>query len=68
MYYIVSVKGSEGDYDVYLSGESEITSGGLWRGVLLKKNGTGDMVKTEKHVIIRDWVMAEIVEEKKEEL
>ena len=68
MYYIVSVKGSEGDYDVFLSGESEIIPGGLWRGVLLKKNGAGDMVKTEKHVIIRDWVMAEIIEEKKEGL
>ena len=66
MYYIVSVKGSEGDYDVYLSGESEIILGGLWRGVLLKKNCGGDMVKTEKHVIIRDWAMAEIIEEKEE--
>ena len=65
MYYIVSVKASEGDYDVYLSGESEIIPGGLWRGVLLKKNGAGDMVKTEMNVIIREWVMAEIIEEKK---
>lgn len=68
MYYIVSVKASEGDYDVYLSGESEIIPGGLWRGVLLKKNGAGDMVKTEMNVIIREWVMAEIIEEKKEGL
>ena len=66
MYYIVSVKGSEGDYDVYRSGESEIILGGLWRGVLLKKNRAGDMVKTEIHMIIRDWVMAEIIEEKEE--
>ena len=68
MYYKVRIDGGAEDYHIYLSGKSEITPGGLLIGVLLKKNGAGDMVKTEKHVIIRDWVMAEIVEEKKEEL
>ena len=67
MYYRATLHGGEDElFDICLSGDSEITPAGFLKGQIVKKNGAGDYVKTGRQVIVRDWVMLEIFEEKKE--
>ena len=63
MYYQVSVHGDS--WYMYLDGESQITSDGMLRGEIIKKNTAGDWIKTGRKVVIRDWIMYEIIDEPK---
>jgi hypothetical protein len=66
MHYQVTISGN--DFYIYLDGESQITSDGMLKGEIIKKNTAGDYIKTGRKVIIKDWVMLEVIGETKEGL
>ena len=60
MHYEVTMPGRMA-WQIYLDGESMITPDNLIKGMVIKKNTAGDFVKTGRKVIIRDWLMVEII-------
>ena len=60
MHYEVTMPGQM-LWHIYLDAESLITPDNLIKGIVIKKNTAGDFVKTGRKIIIRDWLMVEII-------
>jgi hypothetical protein len=59
MYYRVTLP--ENNNHLYLDGDSLITPDNLIKGKIIKKNTSGGWIRTGRKIIIRYWIMVEII-------